>query len=73
LNGLRVSEATSAHIEHMGLERGHWTLVITRKGGKDAPQGRSISRSANVARVRSSSERTGGGWTGTARAGSSAG
>ena len=29
-----VSEATGADIEHMGLERGHRTLVITRKGGK---------------------------------------
>src|SRR5580704_19591695 len=34
LNGLRVSEATGAHIEHLGVERGHRTLVITRKGGK---------------------------------------
>src|ERR1022692_2463736 len=34
LNGLRVSEATSADIEAMGLERGHRTLTITRKGGK---------------------------------------
>jgi hypothetical protein len=34
LNGLRVSEAIGADIEHLGLERGHWTLVITRKGGK---------------------------------------
>src|SRR5246500_3643938 len=34
LNGLRVSEATGADIEHLGLERGHWTLVITRQGGK---------------------------------------
>jgi integrase/recombinase XerD len=34
LNGLRVSEATGADIEHMGLERGHRTLVVTRKGGK---------------------------------------
>ncbi len=34
LNGLRVSEATGANIEAMGLERGHRTLVITRKGGK---------------------------------------
>ena len=33
LNGLRVSEATGADIEHRGLERGHRTLVITRKGG----------------------------------------
>ena len=34
LNGLRVSEATGADIEHLGLERGHRTLTITRKGGK---------------------------------------
>ena len=34
LNGLRVSEATGADIEHLGLERGHRTLVIARKGGK---------------------------------------
>jgi len=34
LNGLRVPEATAADIEHLGLERGHRTLVITRKGGK---------------------------------------
>ena len=35
LNGLRVSEATGADIEHLGLERGHRTLTITRK----TPQG----------------------------------
>ena len=34
LNGLRVSEATGADIEHLGLERGHRTLTITRKGGQ---------------------------------------
>jgi integrase/recombinase XerD len=34
LNGLRVSEATGADIEHLGFERGHRTLTITRKGGK---------------------------------------
>ncbi len=34
LNGLRVSEATGTDIEAMGLERGHRTLTITRKGGK---------------------------------------
>jgi integrase/recombinase XerD len=31
LNGLRVSEATDADIEHLGLERGHRTLTATRK------------------------------------------
>ena len=34
LNGLRVSEATGANVEAMGVERGHRTLTITRKGGK---------------------------------------
>ena len=34
LNGLRISEATGADIEHLGLERGHRTLTITSKGGK---------------------------------------
>jgi integrase/recombinase XerD len=36
LNGLRVSEATGANIENLGIERGHRTLIITRKGGKVA-------------------------------------
>jgi site-specific recombinase XerD len=36
LNGLRVSEATGADIEALGLERGHRTLAIVRKGGKNA-------------------------------------
>jgi site-specific recombinase XerD len=34
LNGPRVSEATGANIEAPGVERGHRTLVITRKGGQ---------------------------------------
>src|SRR5262249_23167870 len=34
LNGLRVSEATGANVENLGIERGHRTLVITRKGGR---------------------------------------
>ncbi len=34
LNGLRVSEATGASVEALGVERGHRTLVVTRKGGK---------------------------------------
>ena len=34
LNGLRVSEAIGADIERLGLERGHRTLVVHRKGGK---------------------------------------
>lgn len=34
LNGLRISEALGATIELLGLERGHRTLVVHRKGGK---------------------------------------
>jgi integrase/recombinase XerD len=34
LNGLRVSEAIGADIQDLGLERGHRTLTIVRKGGK---------------------------------------
>ena len=34
LKGLRVSEATGADIEALGIERGNRTLVVTRKGGK---------------------------------------
>ena len=34
LNGLRVSEAIGANVEQLGLERGHRTLTILRKGGK---------------------------------------
>ena len=34
LNGLRLSEATGAGIENLGLEREHRTLIITRQGGK---------------------------------------
>jgi integrase len=34
LNGLRVSEAIGADIESLGIERGHRTMTILRKGGK---------------------------------------
>jgi hypothetical protein len=80
LNGLRVSEATGADIEALGVERGHRTLVITRKGGKVvtiplAPRtaGRSTWPSASAVRGPSSCPPMAGGWTGTAPGGSSAG
>jgi hypothetical protein len=80
LNGLRVSEATGANIEALGIERGHRTLVITRKGGKvvtiplaPARLGRSTWPSASAARDRSSCLPMAAGWTGTAPGGSSAG
>jgi len=34
INGLRVSEALGANIDDLGLERGHRTLTVLRKGGK---------------------------------------
>jgi integrase/recombinase XerD len=34
VNGLRVSEGLGADIEALGLERGHRTLTVLRKGGK---------------------------------------
>jgi integrase/recombinase XerD len=33
INGLRVSEALGTDIEALGLERGHRTLTVLRKGG----------------------------------------
>jgi site-specific recombinase XerD len=77
LNELRVSEATGADIEAMGIERGHRTLVVSRKGGKVvtiplAPRERSTWPSANAARDRSSWPRTAAGWTATGLPGSSA-
>jgi site-specific recombinase XerD len=35
-NGLRISEALGADVEHLGTERGHRVVRITRKGGKTA-------------------------------------
>ena len=80
LNGLRVSEATGADIEHLGLERGHRTPTITRKGGKvvTIPLAPRTARAVDLA----IGERTDGpvflagdgrGWTGTVPGGSSAG
>jgi integrase/recombinase XerD len=73
LNGLRVSEATAADIEHLGLERGHRTLTITRKGCKvvTIPLAPCTARAIDLAignelTGRCSRPPTGGGWTGTA-------
>jgi integrase len=80
LNGLRVSEATGADIEHLGLERGHRTLTITPQGRQDRhnPAGAAHGPgdrpgpSASESVTRCSWPRTAGGWTGTAPGGSSA-
>ena len=80
LNGLRVSEATGADIEALGVERGHRTLTITRKGGKVAtiPLAPRTAWAIDLA----IGERpqgpiflapSGAGWTGTVPPGSSAG
>jgi integrase/recombinase XerD len=34
INGLRISEAVGADIDALGIERGHRTLTVLRKGGK---------------------------------------
>jgi site-specific recombinase XerD len=34
INGLRISEALGADITDLGIERGHRTLTVLRKGGK---------------------------------------
>jgi integrase len=79
LNGLRVSEATGADIEHLGRERGHRTLTITRRAARSspfrsrpAPPGQSTWPPANAATAPSSSPLTGAAWTDMAPGGSSA-
>ena len=80
LNGLRVSEAAGADIDHLGLARGHRTLTITRKCGKvvTIPLAPRTARAIDLA----IGERadgpiflagTGGAWTGTAPGGSCGG
>jgi integrase/recombinase XerD len=51
LNGLRVSEACGANIENIGMERGHRTLLVDRKGGKRAliPLAPRTSRAVDLA------------------------
>jgi integrase/recombinase XerD len=79
LNGLRVSEATGADIEHLGLERGHRTLTITRKGDKivTIPLAPRTARAIDLA-IGERAEgpvflvRTADGWTGTVPGASSA-
>ena len=79
LNGLRVSEATGADIEALGIERGHRTLVVTRKGGKIVTI-RLAPRTARAIDLAIGERcagpvlltRTAGGWTVTAPPGSSA-
>jgi hypothetical protein len=51
LNGLRVSEAIGANIDALGLERGHRTLTVIRKGGKTAtmPLAPRVARALDLA------------------------
>src|SRR5258705_2575898 len=77
LNGLRVSEATGAEIDQLGLERGHRTMTITLiraarsspSRWRHAPPGRSTWPSGNAPKGWCSWPRTAGGWTGTAPGG----
>ena len=62
LNGLRVSEALDADVDDLGLERGHHTLLVRRKGGKPssprwhpAPHAPCTSPLPNATKDRSSS------------------
>ncbi len=55
LNGLSVSEAVGADIERLGLERGHRTLLVHRKGGKHVTH---PTRAQNCACGRSGRRRT---------------
>ena len=50
LNGLRISEAPGADVEHLGVERGHRTLIISHKGGKivTIPAFSSTARAADL-------------------------
>ena len=48
LNGLRVSEATGADIEHLGLERGHRTLTDHPQGRQGGRPSRSRPRTARA-------------------------
>jgi len=79
INGLRVSEALCANIDNLGLERGHRTLTVLRKGGKiviiplapGLPEP-SAWPSVSVSTGRSSTTAAGTGSTGSPPRGSSA-
>jgi integrase/recombinase XerD len=51
LNGLRVSEAITADLAALGLERGHRTLTVVHKGGKVAtmPLAPRVARAVDLA------------------------
>ena len=55
INGLRISEALGSDIEALGLERGHRTLTILRKGRQDRHH---PARTADCSRGRSRHRRT---------------
>ncbi|MEP7021223.1 MAG: site-specific integrase [Pseudonocardiales bacterium] len=78
INGLRNSEALGADIDALGIERGHRTLTVVRKGGKvvTIPLARPVPlrpptwRSESASTDRSSCDRTVSEWTAIAQAGS---
>jgi integrase len=77
---LRISEALGADIDDLGLDRGHRTLTVLRKGGKlvTIPLVPRTARAIDLAigerlTGQSSYASTAVVWTGTAPGGSSAG
>jgi hypothetical protein len=79
LNGLRVSEATGADIEHLAWNAATGLLRLPARAARSSPSrwhrgrpGQSTWPSASAPAGRCSWPRTGGGWTGTAPGGSSA-
>lgn len=54
MNVLHVSEATGANIEQLGMERGHRTLTVLRKGGKTVmmPMSPRTARAVDLALAR---------------------
>ena len=80
INALRISEALGADIDDLGLDRGHRTLTVLRKGGKlvTIPLVPRTARAIDLAigerlTGQSSYASTAVVWTGTAPGGSSAG
>jgi integrase len=70
MNGLRISEALGANIDDLDIDRGHRTLRIVRKGGKQVtvPLASRTGRALDLyieerVRDRSSSAPPVGGWT----------
>jgi integrase/recombinase XerD len=80
INGPRISEALGADIDKLGLERGHRTVTVVRKGGKvvtiplaPGPPGRSTWPAGARLDGPISVGPMAGGWIGTVPVGSCVG